>query len=1055
MEGMATAGSKISGHTSAEFEEAYARLNAEQREAVDSIEGPVFVIAGPGTGKTQILTLRIANILQKTDTPPDGILALTFTEAAASEMRERLAKLIGTATSHRVRIHTYHGFANYLIARFPDAFPRIIGGEIATDLERAEMIDAAILNTKVEYLRPFGDPLYYHYEVTRAIATMKRENVTPEVLRKRIAESQLEYEAIPDKVHEKGKYEGKLKGEFETLAKKIAKTRDLLAVYEAYEAELEKRKRHDFEDVILEAVRALGENESFRREVQEGLLYVLADEHQDANRAQNALLELLVEYHDSPNLFIVGDEKQAIYRFQGADLDNVHYFRERFPGTKVIALVANYRSHQTILDTALSLIASSPDERLSRVPLVASGAAQAELAPIRRVECATPESEIQFLSNEIDALLKSGVGADDIAVLVRSNKDVAYVADGLSAKGISVSRGSEGSALENRFVCVLVRLLRAVAEPRDESLSTLFTLPGFHISAADAWRIVDLAKREKMHALDVLSMPKLLETAQVSEKGIEHAGKLRAFLDSLGRIASHERPAQVAQAALYGARSLSVDGAHGELSESDTTTTGIMDAVLMAIDREESLAAIRALLHSFEELSQREHAALLPRALELLALHEARNIPLTAASTDFPGLVRVMTVHKSKGREFAHVFIPRLTERAWSTRSRAEHFYLPDVLSNAHEFSGSGGEMEDERRLLYVAITRAKRAAVLSYPLVREDGKTEQASAFIDELTPELVVREQIVSTKDSDEKIAADVSSGLQSERARARAERLLASAHTLQPTEDDLATLRRAFLAQGLSPTALNNYIECPWHYFYVNLLRIPEAENKHMLYGTAIHTALKSYADRRVRGDEMNAEYIIGVFDRAISKSALSEHDLEELRAKGVKALTAWWKQNQPSWPAKAESELPVFATISLNEGGDKTAEFLFRGKLDRMDPLPGGTYSVVDYKTGKPKSRNALMGKTASSDGNYYRQLVAYKLLLAQGDPSREMTQGVIEFVEPDEYGQIRSEVFDISKDEVAELETQLKKIAHEIMTLSFWQTPCDVEDCKWCGIRFDV
>ncbi len=139
------------------FEGQYARLNAEQKEAVDAIEGPVFVIAGPGTGKTQVLTLRIANILRKTDTSPDGILALTFTEAAAREMRERLARVIGPRAS-RVRIHTFHGFAESLIARFPDQFPRIVGAHVATDAERAELLDSALLETPVKHLRPFGDP---------------------------------------------------------------------------------------------------------------------------------------------------------------------------------------------------------------------------------------------------------------------------------------------------------------------------------------------------------------------------------------------------------------------------------------------------------------------------------------------------------------------------------------------------------------------------------------------------------------------------------------------------------------------------------------------------------------------------------------------------------------------------------------------------------------------------------------------------------------------------------------------------------------------------------
>ena len=282
-------------------------------------------------------------------------------------------------------------------------------------------------------------------------------------------------------------------------------------------------------------------------------------------------------------------------------------------------------------------------------------------------------------------------------------------------------------------------------------------------------------------------------------------------------------------------------------------------------------------------------------------------------------------------------------------------------------------------------------------------------------------------------------------------RAQKMLTPAYERTPSADDLETLRRAFIAQGLSPTALNNYLQCSWKYFYVNLLRIPEAENKYMLFGTAIHTALKAYADRRTRGEDMPMSYAIEVFNRALNKSPLIERELEEMRAKGERALSAWWKEYQSSWPAKCDSELPVERKVTLDDGN----EFVVRGKLDRMDPLSGGTYSVVDYKTGKPKSRNELLGETKDADGNYYRQLVFYKFLLAGADPAREMTEGVIEFVEPDESGKIRTEQFDISATEIAELETLIKKSAEEILTLSFWNDPCDAEECEWCPLRFAI
>ncbi|MDB5264505.1 MAG: UvrD/REP helicase, helicase / ATP-dependent helicase PcrA [Parcubacteria group bacterium] len=985
--------------SSAAFDEAYKKLNKEQKLAVDSIDGPVFVIAGPGTGKTQVLTLRVANILQKTDTPPDAILALTFTESAASNMRERLSAMIGGTTAWKVRMHTFHGFAESLISRYPDAFPRIVGGQVASDAERAEIIEAAILTSEVTHLRPYGDPLYYYRFVSGAIPTLKRENVTPEKLLERIIEAEADFEAIPDKFNTKGKYEGKMKGDFLTLQKKIEKTRDLLTVYKAYEAGLTARKRYDFDDLILEAVRGLTEDENLRLQVQESTQYVLADEHQDANAAQNALLELLTDYDARPNLFIVGDEKQAIYRFQGADLDNVHYFRERFTDTKIIALIENYRSTQSILDTALSLIVASPDERLSRAPLVAKSDAKAR--PISVVACETPEQEGAELATRIKALIEEGTKAEDIAVFGRTNSDVSFLVEELKKADIAVSAGGETSALRNRYVQALIRLLKAIAEPRDENLIGIMTLPAFPLSAADVWRVMQYAKKERMPVLSLMRSPEKLKEARLGDEAAALA--LGALIEQLVRVATIERPAVVAEEALR--------------------LSGILPRILGAPDRAESLAAIRALLRTLEDLSRREHDAMLARSLQILDLYEERNISLTGDVTEAPGKVKVMTVHKAKGREFLYTFIPRLTESSWSTRSRPEHFHLPDILSGS-------AELEDERRLLYVAITRAKNHATISYAATRSDGRADAPSTLLEDLTKELVQEEVSKATYEDP----------LLTERTPKR--------EGNQPSKDDLETLKHAFISQGLSATALNNYLECPWKYFYVNLLRIPEAENKFMLYGTAVHAALHRYALERKKGIDIGAEGLISSFTHTLTRSPLSDAELKELQAKGERSLGLWWEDRHVSWPERTEAELAVEAKLKLTDG----TEFTVKGKLDRIDETSNGA-SVVDYKTGKPRSRNELMGNTKEGDGNYYRQLVFYKLLLAHTETPRVMQDGIIEFVEPDEKGRIRTELFPISNEAMDELEALVKKSAEEILTLSFWNEPCNEVACPWCSIRF--
>lgn len=979
------------------FDAAYAALNPEQKRAVDLIDGPVFVIAGPGTGKTQVLTLRIANILRQTDTPPDGILALTFTDSAVRTLRERLVSLIGDR-GHRVRIHTFHSFAQYLVTTYPDHFPRIIGSEIASDGERAECLEQALLETPVEHLRPLGDPLYYHGHVARAISTLKRENVSADDLRVSTEEALRDLEGNPENVHQSGKYAGQMKGAALAQKKRLQKTMDLALVYQEYEERLGTAKRYDYEDVILEAIRALSEDPELLLQVQEGLLYVLADEHQDANRAQNDLLALVSGFHERPNLFIVGDEKQAIYRFQGADLDNVHHFRSQYPDAAIVTLVENYRSTQPILDSARSLIASSPDERLSRVPLIAN----APHAPVSLslAVCPDAHTEWEMLVREVREALEEGVPANEIAILVRRNQDVEEAERQLTRRGLLISGGTDADVFGNRYARALLRLLSAVSAPTDAAVGQALLLPGFKVPPASLQQAIAATRTERALLLEIIRDEKTLRAAGV--RSVEELMEAGNLISGLVSKASVERPAMVAQSAL----------AH----------SGLMSLALAAPDRTTSLGALRALLNAFEDLSRREHDALLPRALEVMARLEARGVRLPSDGEELAGAVRLMTVHRSKGREYRRVFIPLLTARAWSTRNRASHFELPGVLSGS-------AQLEDERRLLYVAITRAKERAVLSYARTGDDARYEEPSELIDGIDSQLLEVHEEASVPERVLDTAADP---LRDE-----------------PNEEDRKALRAAFFARGLSATAVNNYLACPWKYFYANLLKIPEVENRSRLYGTSVHAALAYYADRRAAGEKPDAETLIAAFERSLERSPLPSTDIEDLKRQGRRTLEIWWKAKEGNWPDNATAEEAVRASIPI-EG----EELRLSGSLDLV-VRSGDNVIVTDYKTGKPKSENELRGNTKDATGNNYRQLAFYQLLLSRKEEPERMTQGIIEFVTPNEKGEMLSRTFTIPDEDVAELEATIARIAGEILSLSFWNQPCDAEDCEHCDFRFGL
>ena len=341
-------------------------LNSEQREAVETIDGPVVVVAGPGTGKTQILTLRIANILKKLGAEfAPNILALTFTNAGVYAMRERLIEFIGVGAAHEVGIFTFHSFADEQIRNNPEIFKKFAFSRPISDIEKIEIIEEILENKKWEYLKTFASDYHYIPEIIKAIDNLKSEAISTEDFLKTFKDIEkrvIENEKEPFYKKKYGKFQaGDLKPMVQKkIEKEKEKQKELLEIYIKYQKKLDEKGLYDFSDMVLSVTSEISKNEDFRMSLQEKYLYLLVDEHQDTNNAQNRLIELIGEAdvnEGRPNIFTVGDEKQAIFRFQGASLENFKKFRNKYSDVKVIKLKNNYRSSQNILDTSENLIA--------------------------------------------------------------------------------------------------------------------------------------------------------------------------------------------------------------------------------------------------------------------------------------------------------------------------------------------------------------------------------------------------------------------------------------------------------------------------------------------------------------------------------------------------------------------------------------------------------------------------------------------------------------------------------------------------------------------------
>jgi len=986
-----------------EFEIAYKRLNKAQREAVDTIEGPVMVSAGPGTGKTQILALRIANILLKTDTKPENILAITFTESGVLSMRRRLAETIGTP-AYGVAIKTFHGFCNDVIKDEPESFPNIIGATNITDVDQIRILEEILsanvgpteelgASLKLTELVTRNDPFYYLRAILSAINELKREGVSVEKFQMEIKKSLKELANIPDLYNEKGKYEGQMKTKYADELKRLKKNKELGQIYEAYQVKLRELKYYDYSDMISEVAEVLTKDKELLLKLQEQYQYILVDEHQDTNNAQNQVIELLASYFDNPNLFVVGDDKQAIYRFQGASLENFLYFKKRYPEAKLIFLDENYRSSQRILDVADSLL--SGEKKLQAKALHQS-------EPVKLYEFTKKVVEEYFLARDITNKIKSGVAPEQIAVFYRDNRDVFAIAKSLEQAGVPVAIESDQDILNDVDLRKLITIFRAVEKVGDEKLfAETLHLDFLKFDPLDVYKLIQQAYKEKTSIID------LAKNNPVFSHWFEK------YL-TLSKIAKNEGLA--------------------ECFEQIVRESGFLNYLLSKSETVEKIDKLGGLFDEAKGLIERHREGKLTDFISYLDLLVTHNILLKkGAETIVTKRVRLMTAHKSKGLEFDHVYIVYAYDGHWGNKKKRDLIKLPRQLFSLTEDKAVEEENknDDERRLFYVALTRARKTVTITYSREDENKRELLPSQFIGELKQDLIEKMDGSSFEQAFELHPEIIFSPRQSRAVSVQ----------------DKEFIRALFLERGLAVTHLNNYLKCPWNYFYTNLLRLPKAQEPHLMYGTAIHGALQDFFNKFSGEEDPDKAFLLTRFEAHLNRQPLMARNYGELLERGEHALGGYYDFWEGQWRTQVLTEFNIPGVIL-------TPEIRLTGKIDKMEFLgDNGEVNVVDYKTGKPKTRGYVEGSTKNSEGDIKRQIVFYKLLLDNyADGKYKMVSATIDFVEPDDKERYKQENFTVMKEEEQELIDLIKKVSSEILGLEFWDKTCDDPKCEFCALR---
>lgn len=970
----------------ANFINAYQRLNQKQKEAVDAIEGPVMVIAGPGTGKTQILTLRIANILRQTDTKPENILALTFTDAGVAAMQKRLQYFIGKE-AYRVAIHTFHSFAGEVIRRYPENYERIVGGRPASDLEKNLLIEDILNQGKFKSLRPLHNPTLNVKSILGAIADLKKDSISPEVFAEFVDAQEREL-ATMEQFHTKAAHKGKVKGDYEKARKALQKNQELLLIFRLYNQLMQENRWFDFEDMILETIKALSDNPEMLLDLQEQYQYLLADEHQDVNHSQNQIIELLANFHQNPNVFVVGDEKQAIYRFQGASLQNFLYFETHFGDTTTIALTENYRSKQEILDVAHSSI-KSDDERLNkyRVPLLAKGQIAGETVLEQRI-FSHQAIEDAWLVDRVKQYQTAGVSWSEIAIFLKTNQEVEEVTALLRKAGVPVNPSVDRDVLLHPIFQNLKRLVRFIIEPTNTVATAegLF-LPCWQIPVADLARIMTaqtfsknlnqiIASQEELQLCGVEAVKSVLRVVEVREKIRE-----RALV---------ETPAVLLEVIL--------------------AESGFLASV-MKMSPLEGGAIVRRIYDEVEKMFANQEVNNLAGVLRVFDLYETYGLAFSAPLIKQAEGVFVSTAHKSKGLEFEVVLIPRLTSTRWEAkRARSSTFQLPTTAVSKEDKELFN--YDDNLKLFYVVSTRAKRVLEYSYAEMTVEGKGQKPSEFLVNLDQTDLKTVDTAGFADNFSETDGLV---------------------PLPPIKLDSSFLRQRLADNGWSASALNLYLKSPWDFIFEKVLHFPSVKTPALYLGQVVHRLLETAAYRLKRQEVVDVNWAIKNLDRELSGLPITPEDFTRFHERGLEMVTGYTEHLAGALGTFVETEHALQAVLPT--GILDFPEITLHGSVDRLDLDEDGTvWRVVDYKTGKPKTRNELAGLTKNSTGDYKRQLTFYALLLElQTEKKWHCRRCLVSFVELDEKGKRHEEEFIITDEEIEILKQEIILVTKEVLT----------------------
>jgi len=920
------------------------QLNKEQSEAVNYQVGPLLIVAGAGTGKTSVITERIVNIINSGWAKSEEVLALTFTDKAASEMEERVDRLLPYGAFFDLNISTFHSFCDEILKEsgLEIGLPEY---KLLNEYEQYILFKKNLDKFNLDYYRPMGNPTKFIRDLLKHFSRCKDEDITSleylkyaEDLRQNL-DGMLSGKASKNKTEKISEFFVNAEGEFDDAIaeNEVERIEEVANAFHVYQNLLLKNKALDFGDLINYCLKIFRERPNILARYQAKYKYILVDEFQDTNWAQYELVKMLAAPQN--NITVVGDDDQAIYRFRGAAMTNILEFKKDYPDAKQIFLIENYRSGQKILDLAYDFIKlNNPnrlEEQLKKDGEELSKKLKANIKIKGEVEVicgADTDDELTRVAKKIIEIKNSNqnINWGDFAILARTNAQAKEACPYLEANDLPYKLFSNRGLYSKEPILASINYLSALNDCYDGvALFKALSLPVFNFTTEELTSLNYLAYKKAASLFKILNEAATLGLSKISLDKINKF--LVIFRNHLALVRS-KTALEIFIAFVYDTEYLKYW--NSKTPQENQEGLNFLNQLAERIKRFEVDSLDKTLGAFLDEFS-----------LELEAGEEG-NLPLN--ENDDPETVKIMTVHSAKGLEFKYVFVISLIDRHFPTSEKKEAIKIPDILLD--EILPAGDyHLEEERRLFYVAITRAKEGLWLSWSPDAGGKRKRRASRFL--------VESGLVEDLDIKNADEAPIKS--------LKEKMFFADKKPVFKKSGEIISTPPI----KFSYSQFEAYERCPYQYRFDNILKVPKRGKYQMSFGRTMHSALQKILETVMHAGDKKQD---SLFSTAVKINSVEKITLEECLKiyedcwidewyesegeknkyfkKGKEAIRNFYEANKNDWPNTLFLEKGFSLRMKVDGEGVNIA-----GKIDRIDEMPDKKIRIVDYKTGRPKTK----------------------------------------------------------------------------------------------------